>query len=251
MVGDPERILLTGDWHCDLQWGRSVISMLPELGVRQLIQVGDFGIWPGPSGELYLEGLEKALNRLDIQLWFLHGNHEHFPTLYSYGRGPGPVRITEHIHWLPTNTRWNWWGHHWVTIGGAASVDRSLRTPGLDWFAEEELTEAEVSDLINAGHADVVLCHDRPAQAPIALPPWPQSWAIADAARAEAHRERLGRAVDAIKPQLLVHGHLHLRDQRTVNFDHGPVEVLSLDKNAQPGNSVVVDAKTLSFSLLD
>ena len=50
----PKRILVAGDWHGDQAWALNVIKRVPQLlaaeRTRLVLQLGDFGIWPGPGG---------------------------------------------------------------------------------------------------------------------------------------------------------------------------------------------------------
>ena len=43
------------------------------------------------------------------------------------------------------------------------SLDRAVRTEGVDWFPAEEITDAQEAAVIAAGHADVLVSHDCPS----------------------------------------------------------------------------------------
>src|SRR5262245_13462714 len=81
----PQRILVAGDWHGDQAWALNVIKRVPELlaseRARLVLQLGDFGIWPGRDGQRYLAAVGWALDQVDAQLWFIDGNHEDFTLL--------------------------------------------------------------------------------------------------------------------------------------------------------------------------
>lgn len=40
-----------GDWHGDVRRARAFITDLAERGIALILHLGDFGIWPGPTGE--------------------------------------------------------------------------------------------------------------------------------------------------------------------------------------------------------
>ena len=69
----PQRILVAGDWHGDQAWALNVIKRVPELlaaeRTRLVLQLGDFGIWPGRDGQRYLAAVGWALDQVDAQLW--------------------------------------------------------------------------------------------------------------------------------------------------------------------------------------
>jgi hypothetical protein len=63
----------------------SVIHRVPQLlsgeQARLALQLGDFGIWPGPDGRRYLDAVSAVLDLVKAQLWFADGNHEDFGQL--------------------------------------------------------------------------------------------------------------------------------------------------------------------------
>jgi Calcineurin-like phosphoesterase len=144
VTGTPDRIGVAGDWHGNTAWAtraiRKMASLLPP-GPRVIVHLGDFGIWPGPDGHDYLTALTGALADADAELWFVDGNHEDFTELARLRPGPdGRSPVTDRIWHLPRGYRWRWHGREWLALGGAVSVDRALRTAGVDWWPEEEIT---------------------------------------------------------------------------------------------------------------
>ena len=104
----PQRILVAGDWHGDQAWALNVIKRLPELlaaeRTRLVLQLGDFGIWPGRDGQRYLAAVGWALDQVDAQLWFIDGNHEDFTMLDAVADarcGDGRVGVAPGIFHLP------------------------------------------------------------------------------------------------------------------------------------------------------
>jgi hypothetical protein len=64
MDGAPARIGIAGDWHGNAAWAVRTIGKisvrLPRHGPRIILQLGDFGIWPGSDGSEYLARLVRA-----------------------------------------------------------------------------------------------------------------------------------------------------------------------------------------------
>jgi hypothetical protein len=249
----PGRIGVAGDWHGNTAWAtravRKICALLPADGPRVIVQLGDFGIWPGARGREYLSGLDAALAAADAVLWFVDGNHEDFTQLARFRPGPdGRAQVTDRIWHLPRGHRWRWHGRDWLALGGAVSLDRAGRTAGADWWPEEEITWPQAGAVIEAGPADVMVTHECPAGIEHAFPPPPSWWSPADLRRSGAHRALLGEVVLAVRPRWLMHGHLHLSYQRQVDLGYGPVDVTGLDcDGAQSGNWAILDIASMRW----
>lgn len=261
LVGPVDAVLLAGDWHGDAKWAWQVIAQIPELlpeeSFRLILHTGDFGIWSGDTGRGYLTVLENSLRRVKAQLWFVDGNHEDHDLLADLSsfriRDHGRVEITNSIHYLPRGYRFTLLStigtKDVLALGGAVSVDRAHRRAGYDWWPAEELTFTQCLEAALAGPADIMLTHDCPNFVPLGLPPVPPSWgwSAADLARSDAHRDRLGDVVQRVQPELLIHGHYHLRKNWTgmIPETDREIRVVSLDMNGSPGNYVVLELQDL------
>lgn len=104
------------------------------------VQLGDFGfrrehLW-------HLAHVDGSKHRI------LFGNHDFYPLLH-------------HTHSLG-----NWWLEDGVLyVRGARSVDRMLRTEGVDWWADEELDYAQFDALLGfalANRPQLIVSHDCP-----------------------------------------------------------------------------------------
>jgi hypothetical protein len=253
MDGVPDRIGIAGDWHGNAAWATRAVgdmcALLPPGGPRVILHLGDFGIWPGPDGRDYLSRLDGSLAAAAAELWFVDGNHEDFALLARLRPGPdGREQVTDRIWHLPRGHRWRWHGREWLALGGAVSVDRAMRTAGVDWWPEEEITRRQAGQVIEAGPADVMVTHECPAGVEHAFAPPPPSWSLADLRRSDAHRSLLREIVLAVRPRWLMHGHLHLRYQRRVDLGAGPLEITGLDcDGAENGNWAILDATSMRW----
>lgn len=137
------KILLIGDIHGDLLGFKDVCrqaerdSLLTDLPFRlgeeslAVIQLGDWGM-----------GWENApLESLDFPVMVLEGNHEHYGLLQTGNWAKGIENVTHlrrgEILRFP-------YGVNVGIIGGADSIDKKWRTPGVDWFPEEKIGPYEV-----------------------------------------------------------------------------------------------------------
>lgn len=255
----PDRITIAGDWHADRAWAVAAIRAAAGAGSRIVLHLGDFGIWPGDFGGTYLDAVEQALADTGLTLAFVDGNHEDFAQLLALpvtpldDGTPGLRRVRPGIYHLPRGARWSWGGLRWLALGGAASVDRAWRKPGISWWPEESLTAGDVRRAGEGGGVDIMLTHDCPAGVKIPgfvppadgagrPPPWP-----ADAlAAAHTSRLMLREVVDAVTPTQLFHGHFHVAYTAQLPLPGGrTVVVRGLPREHDPGNYVHVDLATL------
>jgi hypothetical protein len=218
-------------------------GLLPGDGPKVIVHLGDFGIWPGPSGREYLARLDAALAEAGAELSFIDGNHEDFTQLARLRPGPdGRAQVAERIYHLPRGHRWRWHGRDWL------SLDRAARTEGANWWPEEEITLRQAGSVIEAGRADVMVTHECPAGIDHAFPPPPPWWSRSDLRRSDAHRGLLREVVLAVRPRWLMHGHLHLSYQRQVDLGGGPIEVTGLNcDGADRSNWAILDVTTMRW----
>lgn len=236
---NPERVTVVGDVHAENGWGRHVVKEAARAGSQVLVAAGDFGVWRTLGA--FLDHVDRWCERTGVPVLFVDGNHEDFEHLATFAVDPAtglrPVRPW--IAHVPRAHRWTWRGLVWMGLGGAVSVDRHRRTPGVDWFAAEELTYADTVRAVAGGPVDVMVTHDAPAGARVPLPAdahWPVD-ALADADR---HRQLLRAVVDAVTPAYLFHGHYHIRYGDDLALPGGRTcRVVGLDRDGSGGKGWV------------
>lgn len=126
------------------------------------------------------------------------------------------------------------------------SVDKNARKEGVDWFPQEEITDAQEALAIAGGHADVLLSHDAPASEPLSLMPPSDLW-LPMIPRAEIHRERLERVCLAVRPGHVFHGHYHLSHEKLMMAPWGPCRFIALDRDGTQGNWGILDTTTMDW----
>jgi hypothetical protein len=262
-VSDHENIVaLAGDWHGDSAWANARLQSLGERAIKIVLHLGDFGIWPGPTGVRYLRTIEAVCARYELALFVTPGNHDDWGRLISMWEHPKhrsedglprPLYLTDHVAVLPRGYRWTWGGRSFVSLGGAPSVDFESRSRGRDWWPEEQIARSDVDRTVAGGYADVMLTHDAPG------PPWatpqieailssnPMGWSAPALDYAAVGRALVTEAFLGVRPRFLAHGHYHCSDEASMRLPGADYEttVRSLGMQGQGGNIRLLDLGSL------
>lgn len=207
---DPGRVLLAGDWHANAGWAAECVRVAADAGCPVVLQLGDFGLWPGRE-QSYLDGIDEVAAAAGVQVWWIDGNHEDHDSLDRWrtrAGGDGLVAMRDNVVWASRGARWTWSGVRFGALGGAVSIDRFLRREGVNWWPQEMLTEADVERL-GMEPLDVLATHAAPAAVNFPSRPLPLPEAILSDGRRV--RSLLDEAVARTRPRLVVHGHYHVR----------------------------------------
>lgn len=137
LIGD-----IHGEWELYHQTATDAINF---GGCERTIQVGDFGVgfsgpyWHDRADEFHWDGTHR----------FIRGNHD------------DPSRCKKMAGWIQDGLVEN----DVMFIGGAWSIDHALRTEGVSWWADEELSIEEFYQLIeiyDQVRPRVMITHDAP-----------------------------------------------------------------------------------------
>jgi hypothetical protein len=243
---DARRVLLCGDWHGNSQFARKSFAYARKHDCDVIIQLGDFGIWPGLAGEIFREDISAYAGT--IPLFFIDGNHEDFSWLNAQPLDADGLRpLARGLTHIPRGFRWtDIAGETWLALGGATSLDRPQRTQGVSWWSEEEITLEQSYAAVAGGHADIMLTHDCPTGTDIPgiyhrqyVPYWDRI----ELERAWNHRDNLRRIVEEIRPSTLYHGHFHTRysGKLVADYDCTVIGLADDSSGSVPEASVVVD----------
>lgn len=221
------RVLVVGDTHANWPATKSMLNRhlrYPEnVFVKHVLQVGDFGYWPRQSG--WHNALGEFLAERNVHLHFADGNHEDhemLDQLHAENGGLDQVAVdeAEHVwHWRRGSV-WSFHGFRVMFFGGAASVDRSFRTPGLDWFSEELPRsldyEYAFSNVELGGQVDFVVAHDTPEFAPPTYDRHQEAqWPAIDIQSSKQVRRELAQLFEVAQPKVWFAGHHHRRESVT------------------------------------
>lgn len=222
----PDIVAIAADWHGSVKWARHAVEYAYGKGADGIVQLGDFGLWPGwdmPGSDawMFLNGVQDKLAECGMWLDWLDGNHEDHPAINGLVRqhghhNPIPIPGFDRIRYLPRGYQWSWWGKTFMAIGGAVSVDKTMRTEGRSWWPEEELTDEDIAHA-SRSQVDVILAHDCPLG--VDIPGVGRSlrtgngngWPYHALLDAERHRTKMRDIWLATRPKLWLHGHYHVR----------------------------------------
>lgn len=233
------RILLAGDTHGNTRHVQYLLKIAKEQDCDSIFQVGDFGAWEHfASGVEYFDTVDRHARLHGIPVYWLDGNHDKTSlVLDKYGDNKdeeGFILCRPHLRYAPRGHVWEWAGKTFIALGGAYSVDKDYRLAveahqgqggGRHWFPEEEMTDQDMETFIlksPVAVVDYMFTHDKPRGS---NPGWnrkdiPECW---------HNQDRIQKAMTALKPELLVHGHLHYLYNDTVAYEGGETKILGLD----------------------
>jgi hypothetical protein len=223
---DPSRVAFAGDWHGNSACAERVMEAAVLDGAQVLIQLGDFGLWPGALGEFYLKEMQALTGHYGIPVLWLDGNHEDFQQLDAMQADEHGLHQMSELLWhLPRGARWVWNGVSFCALGGATSLDRPHRTEGRSWWPQEEVAEKDVLEAVQGGAVDVLLLHDCPTGVDIPRirhrDPLTTGWPPLELERAWDHRDVVRRVVQELLPARILHGHYHIRYTSEADFAEG------------------------------
>jgi len=248
----PDTIVLAGDWHGNAKAAAAAFALAADVGATAVVQLGDFGVWPGHSAAAYLDFVSDLTATAGIPLLFVDGNHEDFDQLDATAPGEHGVRVLRPgVNPLHRGFRFTWHGLRFLALGGATSVDRRGRSHVRPWWPQEEVSDEEAAHVRSGGVADVVLMHDCPAGIPIPgtssdLDVEGQFWPIEYLRHAWRHRERLRDVLADVDPTHIFHGHYHRRYTHAGDLFGTPLEVDGLSMETDDGAVLVVDVLQLA-----
>ncbi len=244
---EQDRITFVGDSHGNAAWLGFAIRAAESNGSHRLVQLGDFGLWPGHRGEVFLDEVAERLERHDVQLVFIDGNHDwHEQRLRLKPEEDGLVTLRPRLRYAPRGAVFEIApGVRALAVGGAPSIDRDVRTQGVDWWPEEVLSFVEIERCLDAGPVDLVIAHDAPIEVPI--PGIDDLWKPG-----VIHRKVMSALWSRARPRWWFSGHYHQRVSVIVDDPAGfatRFEVLDCDLAQNSGRGwVAVDFEALKLA---
>jgi predicted phosphodiesterase len=176
------KLTIIGDIHGKLEQYKQIIDNCEES-----ICVGDFGFkkeWDWHQTNAWMFGHKPH--------WINIGNHDWLDVLNEC-----------HLEYGHTGNFNYFTDYDIFTVRGADSIDKHLRTEGVDWFANEELNyleQLEAFDFYCKVKPNIVVSHDCPQSVMQSLFGYPEK---------SQTRNMLQAMFNEHKPDLWVFGHHH------------------------------------------
>ncbi|WP_062315987.1 MULTISPECIES: metallophosphoesterase family protein [Demequina] len=244
------RVALLGDTHGNELWLYEATNVFAGAGLTTIIQVGDLGVMIGAAGRDMWDRVDERLARNGQTMLVAPGNHENYDVIDELeANADGWLVLRERILLAPRGHRTVMGGRSFVWLGGAASVDRRWRRKaapvrGKTWWEQEVLTDADVAAVVADGHADIMVAHDAPHGVPTIeenMRRTRAAFAPEDLMYAHYSRSAFTTAFEAVKPDVLLHGHFHFPVDEPVDFDGFETRVFGLSKDGDPYSLGVLD----------
>ena len=187
------KIMVVGDIHAE--WGKFnelINKKQPDI----ILQCGDFGYWPS-----YKEYHPHHIKNDECKIYWCDGNHEEFSKLLTIKRH----EIRPNIFYMKRgSTLILPDGKIVLFMGGAESIDKHLRTPGIDWFLEEVITQKDFNNLPSEDtKIDIVISHTCPLEVDLG-DKFKDREPLKDCSRVA-----LSRILEMYKPSLWYFSHWH------------------------------------------
>lgn len=235
------KILIAGDWHMNHRWAQEIISVAHAEGINRIIQVGDFGVWPGKDGAEYLRILSGALVDWDVKLYFVPGNHEDWNQIDSWStrfskNQDGHQEIEQNLFYAGKVNSWTWDGKRFASVGGAVSIDKKWRKVGLSWWPQEIISYHEKVEAIEMGKVDYLFTHDCHNFHPFSH--------LKNDLDSTMHRQTITEIAGVLQPSRWFHGHYHEYAEYEVNLRGVGASVWALDADDSASHNASVQRHT-------
>jgi predicted phosphodiesterase len=148
------KVLVVGDIHGYFDMLSRFLNK-DETKYDYIFCCGDFGYWPGYRR---FEDIKLSEN---TKLFFADGNHERHDLLKNLESN----EIIPNVFYMKRGSVLTIENKNILFFGGADSIDKAYRTPGHDWFPEENISYADMLNLPpETTKIDMVISHTCPTE---------------------------------------------------------------------------------------
>jgi hypothetical protein len=140
-------------------------SLFDELEII-FLQVGDFGYWPHRRS-IDIDNAVDGIKDNRVKIFWCDGNHENHDAVDALeAEHPGEpfIEICPSVYFAAFGSMLTLLdGTTVMFCGGADSIDKFLRTPGVSWWKQETIDEADMARLPPKGtKVDWIISHTYP-----------------------------------------------------------------------------------------
>ena len=195
--------LVFGDLHGSFARFNQIINPMRKK-ISRIFQCGDFGYWPKFHNTTYItsDGRRKkydnyGIKNKGIEIYFCDGNHEDHESLSQLESN----EIMPKVFYMKRGSTFTLEdGRVILFIGGAYSIDKRYRTPGIDWFDTETISQRDIENLPNVD-IDIVISHTCPKEFFKHVFEFEKQY--------DSSMEALSYVLEKYKPKFWYFGHFH------------------------------------------
>lgn len=226
------RVAILGDIHGETRYLDWALEHAVNAGAEMMIQVGDFGF---NYNDTFLHNIVNVTRKHQIPLYAIRGNHDDFSWFTQR------VQLGRYVTLIPDGTIMTIGKKRVAFLGGAVSIDRDFREENVSWWKEERVSPHVINAwMYDEVKADVLISHDSPLlpdKLPgILLPP-----DIKKDCEEDRHFVRM--AAEVLEPDVIYHGHYHVRHQKDLFLDTKKtlIEGLNCDGSPVDQSMIILD----------
>lgn len=222
------KVALLGDIHGNVHYLDWALEYAVKAGAEMMIQLGDFGF---DFNDKFLSDIVRISNKHGIKLLAIRGNHDD-PLWFSQHAQVGK------IHFIPDGHTMTIGKKRVAFLGGAVSIDRDLREENISWWPRERVNPHIVNSWLYVDEkADVLISHD----APLLPDKLPGIILPSDIRRdCEEDRHFVRMAAEILEPDVIYHGHYHMRHTKDLYLDSKKALVEGLNCDGNPINQSMI-----------
>jgi Icc-related predicted phosphoesterase len=220
------KVMIVGDTHNDTGFLEQLLFSHAKDEVDVVVQLGDFGLMLSMFGPIVKWLVDNPTAKF-IWLDGNHDNHEYIETIIMDDREPDhPVpmvfadwlnkpdladTVTDRLLYAPRGSTTRIGSKNCMFLGGAVSIDRQWRTPGIDWWWNEDISESDrrrAVEVAENNSIDVLFTHDAPSTD--YLEEWLNKYGYKNDHASHRNRLAINDVIDAAFPERVYHGHMHV-----------------------------------------
>lgn len=222
------KVALLGDIHGNTHYLDWALEYAVEAGAEMMIQLGDFGF---DFSSRFLSDLKFVTDKYKIPLMALRGNHDDPSWFKQYYR-------MNYVSLIPDGTFMTIGKKRVAFLGGAVSIDRDLREENISWWPRERVNPHIVNSWLYVDEkADVLISHD----APLLPDKLPGIILPSDIRRdCEEDRHFVRMAAEILEPDVIYHGHYHMRHTKDLYLDSKKALIQGLSCDGTPLNQSMI-----------
>lgn len=236
------KVMIVGDTHANDEFISDIARIAIQNDCTDIVQLGDFGYTMTPRMMMAVREFTCADDK-PRRFYFLDGNHDNHDLRLQLEKDHGweaPIELTysDRMYYLPRGCTFTLGSIVCMALGGAVSIDKQYRVPGVSWWDTETISYGEASRAINRAEklkqqrtpVAVMFTHDAPCTDVFEANLTAGSYKNDE--ESTSHRKQVTLVVESVNPKVLFHGHYH---SRYSVLDYSPciVEGLAADRDIQ------------------